>query len=355
MQCRWQRVLLFLKGVVTLTVAVERNIKPSQGYIPRFSYGSNEQTRLYSFQYEVDAPQHGTWHDRQEHSSGRQTRGQFRVALPDNRLQTVTYQATDGRGFQADVHFEQHPDFPSLRGNIGKAPMIGQSVVPIVKASVPSSGIMYPTGSKHRVPQFEYKLSVGNEHRKGYISSSKAAVAVQDNYRMPRRRPVQKNTNPHNLSPKASFISHGSAPSKPLFKPMAVERPKTNHFTIPRPTFVPSRHSIRPVNSKSLTSKQRGRLTDQTNRPKVIQGNTVGSRPSRVKSSKVQSTFSDAALLTEGIPVPHVPNNPPKETIEPPATTDESFNLANKERGRYKIRRENMESIRSRLNGIVHS
>ena len=85
------------------------------------------QREPYSFSYEVDAPHYGTFFDRNEVNDGELTQGRWRVALPDHRMQTVTYTAGKD-GFEAQISYQPHPDFESLRSSLGK-PKIGQSVV----------------------------------------------------------------------------------------------------------------------------------------------------------------------------------------------------------------------------------
>ncbi|KAA0189613.1 Cuticle Protein CPR RR Uncl [Hyalella azteca] len=358
---------LMLLNVAALLTLASGDTTPVWSPQPRVYHDSSEQARPYAFEFEVDAPYHGTWHDRREQSSGSLTEGRFRVALPDHRLQTVTYKAKHGQGFLADVLFEQHPDFPSLRGHIGKAPAIGQSVVPGLKAASPSSGITYPKSLQnsnpefhHRIPKFDNKIAVGNEFGSKPHSNLK-----------PFSKPVHTDFDPHNHPVKHSASSHTSFSSEPLSAFIAVgkpaEKPHANHFTAPgtsppRANFVPSRHTLRPVVAKPQSTGQKGRPLTLPTIPNLLQGVRARPRPQPTKpqitrppkQQQKPPSGSRPALLQEGVPVPHFPNQPPKDSIEPPTTNRESFNLANKDRDRYKIRPEEMNSVRSRLNGIVH-
>ncbi|XP_045615373.1 uncharacterized protein [Procambarus clarkii] len=113
---------------------VEAHPHPTPTARPRSST-HNAQTGDYSFAYAVDTPEDGNFHDRAEARVGEETRGRFRVALPDNRLQTVLYKADD-KGYHVFISYDPHPDFPALRasiGPIGDAPEIGQSVVESIR------------------------------------------------------------------------------------------------------------------------------------------------------------------------------------------------------------------------------
>merc|ERR550534_2838260 len=72
-------------------------------------YATHEQTD-YEFVYSVKAPYHGDDHSHQETKTGDTTAGQYRVALPDGRIQIVTYRADDD-GYQATVEYEGEQHF----------------------------------------------------------------------------------------------------------------------------------------------------------------------------------------------------------------------------------------------------
>ncbi|CAL8082831.1 unnamed protein product [Orchesella dallaii] len=59
----------------------------------------------YKFEYGVDDGAAGPQFGHEEERNGHQTRGQYRVLLPDGRMQIVTYRA-DENGYKADVTYE---------------------------------------------------------------------------------------------------------------------------------------------------------------------------------------------------------------------------------------------------------
>lgn len=70
------------------------------------------QKRPYAFEYGVKDYLSGTDFSRVEESSGQVTRGSYKVALPDGRVQIVNYVADDN-GYKASVTYEGDPVYPS--------------------------------------------------------------------------------------------------------------------------------------------------------------------------------------------------------------------------------------------------
>merc|ERR550517_1072531 len=85
-----------------------QHVQPAHHYVDPYATHTD-----YEFVYSVKAPYHGDDHSHQETKTGDTTAGQYRVALPDGRMQIVTYTADDG-GYQATVEYEgeQHYDPP---------------------------------------------------------------------------------------------------------------------------------------------------------------------------------------------------------------------------------------------------
>ena len=98
----------------------------SQSYgAPQNSYGASEEEfppQPYSFEYEVQDDQ-GNDYGHKEESDGRRVEGEYRVLLPDTRVQTVTYYVEGDSGFVADVQYEGEAQFPedSQNGQYGGA------------------------------------------------------------------------------------------------------------------------------------------------------------------------------------------------------------------------------------------
>jgi len=95
---------------------------PPIPYEPKFSesYESYEelddyQSRPYSYNFGVSDSYSGVDYNRAESRSDRGvTKGSYTVALPDGRIQTVSYTADDN-GFHATVTYEGEPKFPEFK------------------------------------------------------------------------------------------------------------------------------------------------------------------------------------------------------------------------------------------------
>ncbi|GLG96044.1 hypothetical protein R5R35_013403 [Gryllus longicercus] len=74
----------------------------------------------FDFQYAVKDDQFGTDYSHNAISDGDVVRGEYRVQLPDGRLQIVRYTADWATGFHADVQYEGEPRYPD-----GPAPGFG--------------------------------------------------------------------------------------------------------------------------------------------------------------------------------------------------------------------------------------
>ena len=67
----------------------------------------------YQYQYAVKDDYSNVDFDANEARDGYATNGGYRVALPDGRIQTVTYTVTDGySGYVAEVSYEGEPQYP---------------------------------------------------------------------------------------------------------------------------------------------------------------------------------------------------------------------------------------------------
>jgi hypothetical protein len=66
----------------------------------------------FDFNYAVKDDYYGTDYAHNAVSDGEVVKGQYRVQLPDGRLQIVTYTADWKNGFNADVKYEGEPRYP---------------------------------------------------------------------------------------------------------------------------------------------------------------------------------------------------------------------------------------------------
>ncbi|XP_042234946.1 cuticle protein 7-like [Homarus americanus] len=66
----------------------------------------------YAFDYGVQDSYSGANFGHSENSDGNAVKGSYTVALPDGRIQTVTYVADHNNGFQAQVSYEGQAVYP---------------------------------------------------------------------------------------------------------------------------------------------------------------------------------------------------------------------------------------------------
>ena len=72
----------------------------------------DEAPKPYAFQYGVADDYSGANFNAQETADGKAVSGSYQVALPDGRIQTVTYTADHYNGYVADVKYEGTPVYP---------------------------------------------------------------------------------------------------------------------------------------------------------------------------------------------------------------------------------------------------
>lgn len=71
----------------------------------------------YDFNYAVKDDYYGTDFSHNAVSDGDVVRGEYRVALPDGRLQIVRYTADWKNGYNAEVTYEGTPTYPAPSNN----------------------------------------------------------------------------------------------------------------------------------------------------------------------------------------------------------------------------------------------
>merc|ERR1712219_106410 len=83
----------------------------------------DESPKPYAFQYGVADDYSGAKFNAQETADGKAVSGPYQVALPDGRIQTVTYTADHYNGYVADVKYEGVPQYPpEPKGGYGPHP-----------------------------------------------------------------------------------------------------------------------------------------------------------------------------------------------------------------------------------------
>ena len=75
----------------------------------------DEAPKPYAFQYGVADDYSGAKFNAQETADGKVVTGSYQVALPDGRIQTVTYTADHYNGYVADVSYEGVPVYPEAK------------------------------------------------------------------------------------------------------------------------------------------------------------------------------------------------------------------------------------------------
>jgi hypothetical protein len=75
----------------------------------------DESPKPYAFQYGVADTYSGAQFNAQETADGKAVTGSYQVALPDGRIQTVTYTADHYNGYVADVKYEGTPVYPEAK------------------------------------------------------------------------------------------------------------------------------------------------------------------------------------------------------------------------------------------------
>ena len=83
---------------------------PPPSYAPAPTY--KEEPKPYAYSYAVKDDYSGANFNAQETADGKAVTGSYQVALPDGRIQTVTYTADHYNGYVADVKYEGTAVFP---------------------------------------------------------------------------------------------------------------------------------------------------------------------------------------------------------------------------------------------------
>ena len=68
-------------------------------------YEEPHHEKYYQYGYQVDDHYTGDYHGHMEHTAGHLTKGEYKVKLPDGRVQVVSYEA-DHAGFRPRVTYE---------------------------------------------------------------------------------------------------------------------------------------------------------------------------------------------------------------------------------------------------------
>ena len=181
----------------------------------------------YDFGWAVQEPDTGNDFTHEETSDGVQTSGQYRVNLPDGRVQLVIYTVRGDSGYQAEVTYEgeaQYPPTPAGQGYTGPAVSPGRQSYSGRASSSPSR-YSAPSGSQQR-----YSSPSGDQQRYSNRPAFSASAAASRGYsnRGGRRYNAASSSQATNSLPSTQY---GAAPSpRPSSPP-----PSTQYGAAPSP------------------------------------------------------------------------------------------------------------------------
>ena len=104
--------LTIFAAIVAAAVALPAG-PPAPYHAPAPHY--DESPKPYAFQYGVADDYSGAQFNQKETADGKVVSGSYQVALPDGRIQTVTYTADHYNGFVADVKYTGTPVYPKAK------------------------------------------------------------------------------------------------------------------------------------------------------------------------------------------------------------------------------------------------
>merc|ERR1712168_1746244 len=134
---------------VVSTPVVSSHISPVVGHVGVAPVAYQPQP--YSYSYAVDDPTYGSQFDASETSDGAGNKqGNYNVALPDGRIQHVTYTTNDVDGYIADVTYDGTASFG---GGVGIRPAYHAPVVstPVVSTPIVSTPVVSTPVVSHAV------------------------------------------------------------------------------------------------------------------------------------------------------------------------------------------------------------
>ena len=105
------RIIAFA-AIVAVAAALPAG-PPPPSYAPAPTY--KEEPKPYAYSYAVKDDYSGANFNAQETADGKAVTGSYQVALPDGRIQTVTYTADHYNGYVADVKYEGTPVYPEAK------------------------------------------------------------------------------------------------------------------------------------------------------------------------------------------------------------------------------------------------
>ncbi|XP_042229579.1 proteoglycan 4-like isoform X2 [Homarus americanus] len=277
----------------------------------------------YKYGYNVESKDTGNYHARYEARDGRTVSGSYKVALPDGRVQVVTYVADD-KGFRAEVNYEGEENTPTPPEPPAPTPPVRKSG-PSVVGPVPRPSPHHPT---HPGPRDT-----------GYFSTQNPNVPQVPDHPPTRPRLLPHPTTHHSsrerphASPadqKLHFHEHVATVSPNPFR-LVVERGRASTLAPPPhtttlPTYTPT-HEI--VQQPTTTSAP---LTT-TPYPPVTNAHMTDNGFRSTATSKIKPSFSHNnnnnyhAPSSSHVPISsHTPNSQHSPTSPRTPTTTKATN-----------------------------
>ena len=132
-----------------------------QNQLPTYTLSSSSHSGIpppYNYEYGVNDPHQGSIFSQKESRDNHNTAGEYRVNLPDGRVQIVSYTAGPN-GYVADVKYEGKPTYPKHKPFAHPSPT--NKPEPLPKTNLPYHGhhsidIHKPALTYHPAPIYTY-------------------------------------------------------------------------------------------------------------------------------------------------------------------------------------------------------
>lgn len=111
------------------------------------------QPAAYAYDYTVEDDHSGNAFSKKENRAGESTQGSYQVALPDGRLQTVTYSA-DTAGFNAQVTYQGEAQYPPEE-QYKAAPAPAKYSTPAYKPAPAYKAAPSPAPARYSTPAYK--------------------------------------------------------------------------------------------------------------------------------------------------------------------------------------------------------
>ncbi|XP_050689250.1 adhesive plaque matrix protein-like [Eriocheir sinensis] len=188
-----------------------------------------EDPKPYAFDYGVRDDYTGSHFGHREKSNGREVKGSYQVALPDGRLQKVTYTADHENGFQAEVTYEGQPVHPYKPEGKFVLPVYGKSSSFSPLPSLPSLSPPFASHSKLHSSSVPLPILSAKPSSKPSSSSYKSKPVSHSSSSSSSSRPSYK-------AKSYPLPSHPPPPPPPSYSPAKTDyKPSLSLPSLPPP------------------------------------------------------------------------------------------------------------------------